>query len=72
MAIEMLGISAGLNIASGIFGGGGPRAPRMNPAQQQLMQSQANLNNALANRINCGAFSNVPTQSVYTTTGGIG
>ena len=25
-----------------------------------------------ANRINCGAFSNVPTKSVYTTTGGIG
>ncbi len=25
-----------------------------------------------ANRINCGAFSNVPTQSVYTTTGGVG
>ncbi|MGE0489668.1 MAG: hypothetical protein AB7S38_10690 [Vulcanimicrobiota bacterium] len=27
----------------------------MNPAQQQLMQSQANLNNALANRISGGA-----------------
>lgn len=48
-------ISAGISVVGGLFGGGGARAPRMNNEQKQLLQSQANLNNALAQRISGGA-----------------
>lgn len=52
MALGM--VSAGIGIASSLFGGGGPRAPRMNCAQKQAMMAQANLQNALAQRIRGG------------------
>lgn len=55
MAFGLGAISGGASIIGGIFGGGGARAPRMNSEQKQLMQSQANLNNALAERIRSGA-----------------
>lgn len=48
-------ISAGVSLVGGLFGGGGARAPRMGNEQKQLMQSQANLNNAMAERIRGGS-----------------
>lgn len=51
----MLGIIGGAQIVGGLFGGGGARAPRMNCEQKALLQSQANLNNALAERIRNGS-----------------
>lgn len=53
----MLGSIVGSAVGGlgGIFGGGGARAPRMNNEQKQLLQSQANLNNALAERIRNGS-----------------
>lgn len=47
-----LGIVSGVMGAAqgigGLFGGGGPRQPRMNRAQKQHLKSQANMNNAMA------------------------
>lgn len=51
----MLGLVGGAQLVGGLFGGGGARAPRMNQEQKQLLQSQANLNNAMAERIRGGA-----------------
>jgi hypothetical protein len=42
----VLGAAQGIG---GLFGGGGPRQPRMNGAQKQHLKSQANMNNAMAN-----------------------
>lgn len=47
-----LGIVSGVMGAAqgigGLFGGGGPRQPRMNRAQKQYLKSQANMNNTMA------------------------
>ena len=40
-----LGAAKGIG---GLFGGGGPRQPRMNRAQKKHLKSQTNLNNAMA------------------------
>lgn len=53
-----MAITAALGIVGSLGGllggGGGPRAPRMNNEQKQLMQSQANLNNAMAQKLRQG------------------
>jgi hypothetical protein len=54
MAFGLGAIGAGASICGSIFGGGGARQPRMNGAQKELMMSQANLNNAMAERIRNG------------------
>ena len=44
MITGVLGAAQGIG---GLFGGGGPRQPRMNPAQKQQMMQQANPNMAM-------------------------
>ena len=40
--------TAGLGLIGGLFGGGGPRQPRMNRAQRELIKSQAEKNRAMS------------------------
>jgi hypothetical protein len=39
--------TAGLGLVGGLLGGGGPRQPRMNGAQRELLKSQADKNRAM-------------------------
>lgn len=55
MAIGGLGaIGKGAQAAKGIFGGGGPRAPRMSSCQKQMMQQHANAHMGLNNHMRMG------------------
>lgn len=47
-------IMGGASALSGLFGGGGPRAPRMNRCQQQEMQCNQQAQQGCCNRMNQG------------------